>query len=98
MIKSPPKQPTIPPMPRTCSSVVINRPEPENKIPQKKSDEHFDETIPLILDDKVIGVCKKLGNGYVECIIWDRCLTYEYLAEGFPDKQEISSVNIKTKP
>lgn len=78
-MKLPPKQPTIPPMPRT-------------KPPDKG---HLDENAPLILDDKVIGVCKKLGNGYVECVIWDRCLTYEYLAEGFLDKKEIHAVNIK---
>lgn len=78
-MKLPPKQPTIPPMPRTN--------------PSDKG--HLDENTPLILDDRVIGVCKKLGNGYVECVIWDRCLTYEYLAEGFPDKKEIHAVNIK---
>lgn len=81
-MKLPPKQPTIPPMPKTNP--------PNDK-------RHLDENTPLILDDRVIGVCKKLGNGYVECVIWDRCLTYEYLTEGFPDKQEISSVHIKTK-
>lgn len=79
-MKLPPKQPTIPPMPKTNP--------PNNK-------RCLDENIPLILDNKVIGVCKKLGNGYVGCVIWDRCLTYEYLAEGLPDKKEIHAVNIK---
>lgn len=86
MRKQPPKQPTVPLMPRTCSPVVVNRPEPENKLPKKESDEHFDGTIPLILDDKIIGVCKKIVNGYIECIIWDRHLAYEHM----PDKNNVA--------
>ena len=78
-MKFPPKQPTIPPMPRTN--------------PSDKG--HLDENTPLILDDRVIGVCKKLRNGYVECIIWDRCLTYEYLAENYCDNPVIVTVNSK---
>ena len=94
-MRFPPKQPTKPIMPTNCSPVVINRPEPANKTPQNKRSEYSDGTIPLILDNKVIGVCKKLGSGYIDCIIWDRCLTYEYLAEGLPDKKEIHAINIK---
>lgn len=79
-MRFPPKQLTIPLMPR------IN-------LPNDKR--HIDENTPLMLDDKVIGFCKKHGSGYIECIIWDRSLTYEYLAEGLPDKKEIHAVNIK---
>lgn len=46
---------------------------------------HLDDKTPLILDNRVIGVCKKKGAGYVECIIWDRHLAYEYM----PDKNNI---------
>ena len=79
-MRFPPKQPTVPLMPRTS--------QPNNK-------RHLDENTPLILDNKVIGVCKKLGSGYIDCIIWDRNLTYEYLAHGLPDKKEIHAINIK---
>ena len=79
-MRFPPKQPTVPLMPRTS--------QPNNK-------RHLDENTPLILDNKVIGVFKKLGSGYIDCIIWDRSLTYEYLAEGLPDKKEIHAINIK---
>lgn len=79
-MRFPPKQPTIPLMPRTNTS---------------NDKRHIDENTPLMLDDKVIGFCKKHGSGYIECIIWDRSLTYEYLAEGLPDKKEIHAVNIK---
>lgn len=79
-MRFPPKQPTVPLMPRTS--------QPNNK-------RHLDENTPLILDNKVIGVCKKLGSGYVECVIWDRNLTYEYLAENYCDNPVIVTVNIK---
>lgn len=79
-MRFPPKQLTIPLMPRTNP--------PNDK-------RHIDENTPLMLDDKVIGFCKKYGSGYIECIIWDRSLTYEYLAEGLPDKKEIHAINIK---
>ena len=93
-MRFPPKQPTKPIMPTNCSPVVINRPEPANKTPQKKRSEYSDGTIPLILDNKVIGVCKRLGSGYIECIIWDRSLIYEHLDESRPD-ETISAINIK---
>ena len=95
-MRFPPKQPTKPIMPTNCSPVVINRPAPANKTPQKKRSEYSDGTIPLILDNKVIGVCKRFGSGYIECIIWDRCLTYEYLAEGLPDKKSNSCHKYQT--
>lgn len=79
-MRFPPKQPTIPLMPRTSP--------PNNK-------RHIDENTPLMLDNKVIGVCKKLESGYVECVIWDRNLTYEYLAENYCDNLVIVAVNIK---
>ena len=79
-MRFPPKQPTVPLMPRTS--------QPNNK-------RHLDENTLLILANKVIGVCKKLGSGYIDCIIWNRSLTYEYLAEGLPDKKEIHAINIK---
>ena len=79
-MRFPPKQPTKPIMPRIS--------QPNNK-------RHLDENTPLILDNKVIGVCKKLGSGYIDCIIWDRYLTYEYLAEEFSDKKEIHAVSIR---
>lgn len=44
MRKQPPKQPTLPLMPRTIP--------PNNII-------HLDDNTPLILDKRVIGVCKK---------------------------------------
>ena len=65
MYKQPPKQPTVPLMPRTIS--------PNNII-------RLDNT-PLILDNRVIGVCKKKDTGCVECIIWDRNITYEYMLD-----------------
>ena len=63
MRKQPPKQPTVPLMPRTIS--------PNNII-------HLDDNTPLILDNRVIDVYKKKDTGCVECIIWDRNLAYEY--------------------
>ena len=66
MRKQPPKQPTVPLMPRTIS--------PNNII-------HLDDNTPLILDKRVIGVCKKKDAGCVECIIWDRHLTFEYMLD-----------------
>lgn len=53
-MRFPPKQPTIPLMPRTNP--------PNDK-------RHIDENTPLMLDDKVIGVCKKYRSGYVERIM-----------------------------
>ena len=79
-MRFPPKQPTIPLMPRTNP--------PNDK-------RHINENTPLMLDDKVIGFCRKFGSGYIDCVIWDRNLTYEYLAEGFPDKKEIHAINIE---
>lgn len=120
MYKQPPKQPTIPPMPknrkfesitdnlRVLGEQVSSMADAINSLANNihdlieyisKKDVNDSKTktnIPLVYDDKPIGICKKLGNGYIECIIWDRCLTYEYFAEGVPDKQGISSVNIKT--
>ena len=66
MRKQPPKQPTLPLMPRTIP--------PNNII-------HLDDNTPLILDKRVIGVCKKKDTGCVECIIWDRNITYEYMLD-----------------
>lgn len=66
MRKQPPKQPTVPLMPRTIS--------PNNII-------RLDDNTPLILDKRVIGVCKKKDTGCVECIIWDRNITYEYMPD-----------------
>ena len=66
MYKQPPKQPTVPLMPRTIS--------PNNII-------RLDDNTPLILDNRVIGVCKKKDTGCVECIIWDRNITYEYMPD-----------------
>ena len=65
MRKQLPKQLTVPLMPRTIS--------PNNII-------RLDNT-PLILDNRVIGVCKKKDTGCVECIIWDRNITYEYMLD-----------------
>ena len=65
-MRFPPKQPTKPIMPRTS--------QPNNK-------RHLDENTPLILDKRVIGVCKKKDTGCVECIIWDRNLTFEYMSD-----------------
>ena len=66
MRKQPPKQPTVPLMSRTIS--------PNNII-------RLDDNTPLILDKRVIGVCKKKDTGCVECIIWDRNITYEYMPD-----------------
>ena len=66
MRKQPPKQSTVPLMPRTIS--------PNNII-------RLDDNTPLILDKRVIGVCKKKDTGCVECIIWDRNLTFEYMPD-----------------
>ena len=66
MRKQPPKQPAVPLMPRTIS--------PNNII-------RLDDNTPLILDKRVIGVCKKKDTGCVECIIWDRNITYEYMPD-----------------
>ena len=83
MRKQPPKQPTLPLMPRTIP--------PNNII-------HLDDNTPLILDKRIIGVCKKKDAGCVECIIWDRHLTFEYM----PDMNNIVNsvvINVnKEKP
>ena len=96
MIKLPPKQPTIPPMPKTYSPVVINRPEPANKIPNKNSNEFV---IPVMYDDKVIGVCKKPDDyaDAVECIIWDKCLSYEYQVKEPSGKMVLSTIKIQRR-
>ena len=70
MRKQPPKQPTLPLMPRIIS--------PNNII-------RLDDNTPLILDKRVIGVCKKKDIGCVECIIWDRHLAFEYM----PNKNNV---------
>lgn len=70
MRKQPPKQPTVPLMPRTIS--------PNNII-------RLDDNTPLILDKRVIGVCKKKDTGCVECVIWDRHLAFEYM----PNKNNV---------